>query len=335
MRTIEILLKLIHSIKQNPNIISLLPFDDLQICICTEIQSLENYYSSEHLQSINNFFIHYLSDLKQNATTLNVQGVTLTLEKIIQSLELLPRYDYLSPTLQQSNFDHACLHHYKNDTIIVLGDSHVNFFSGNEDLSFLPIGNDINTCSIHTGYPFTPLHLGPCLAYTCNKTGSTYHFKEKTDYLCNAFIKPHARIICCLGEIDIRVHVYNQTIQQNKSYETIIDDILTQYTTFLRQLQSKGYTVYCWGPIASQTESCPVDAQFPRNGSEIYRNKVTEYFNNQLRLYCYEHNIGFLSIFEQMITNDYHTIEHYLSADHCHLSQSALSLAQTEWKKII
>lgn len=234
----------------------------------------------------------------------------------------------------QSNFHAACLEHYKNDTIIVLGDSHVNFFSGNEHLTFLPIGNDINTCPMKNAYAFTPLHIGPCLAYHSNHYGTTVQFREKTDYLLQHFIKPHATLLCCLGEIDIRVHVFKQAALLNRPFTEIIDDILNEYRLFLQALVSNGYRVNCWGPIASQSENCPLDEHFPRNGSEQDRNRATAYFNKQLSRLCNDMGIGFLSIFNDMITTDYRTKEEYLSEDRCHLGQAALPLAMKEFPKL-
>ena len=183
-------------------------------------------------------------------------------------------------------------------------------------------------------YPFTPLHLGPCLAYNCNRY-QTSSFREKTEYLCQNFIQPHAHILCCLGEIEIRVHVFMQAALQGRTYRQIVDDILVQYIEFLLRLKAQGYQVSCWGPIASQSESCPMDIRFPRSGTEEDRNRATEYFNRQLARLCRKHGMLFLSIFDKMITSDYQTQEQYLSPAHCHLGQEALSLALPEWQKLL
>ena len=121
---------------------------------------------------------------------------------------------------------------------------------------------------------------------------------------------------------------------QNKSYEEIVDDILHQYYSFLLNMKNRGYSLYCWGPIATQTDACPIDPNFPRNGSEEECNHATAYFNQQLLSFCKQNDIGYLFIFEQMITSDFKTRSEYLSADCFHLSQRALPLALQEWKKI-
>lgn len=334
MQTIQILRQLIHSIKVHPSAAQAIPWDDIQSCILTEFECCASIYPTSQLQSINRLLSEITTEGRQASSAAQVNTIIRSLEKLVFSLEFLPEDHHIDELLNQSNFDHASLNHYKNNTIIVLGDSHVNFFSGNENLTFLPIGHDINTCADNTSYPFTPLHAGPCLAYNCNHADTTFRFHEKVTYLCQNFIQPHAKIICCLGEIDLRVHVFKQTKLQNRTYQQIVDDILTEYIRFLIWLKDHGYQVYCWGPIASQTESCPLDPMFPRNGTEIERNKATAYFNQRLSALCQKYGIVYLSIFDKMVTDDYRTLEQYLSPDRCHLSQRALSLAIPEWQKL-
>lgn len=335
MQTIQILGQLIHSIKLHPSITQSIPWDEIQSCLLEEFECCAHIYPAPQFQSIRQLLTKTVTEGRQASSAILADTAIHALEKLVFSLEFLPEASHIDELLYQSNFDHACLNHYKNNTIIVLGDSHVNFFSGNENLTFLPIGHDINTCASHTSYPFTPLHVGPCLAYNCNRSGTTFRFHEKVIYLCRNFIQPHAKIICCLGEIDLRVHVFKQAKLQNRPYQVIVDDILSEYIQFLISLKDQGYQVYCWGPIASQTESCPLDPMFPRNGTEIERNKATAYFNLQLSALCQKSGIQYLSIFDKMVTADYRTLEQYLSPDRCHLSQSALSLAIPEWQKLL
>lgn len=335
MRTIQIFLEIINSIKKNPSVAALLPWEDIRLCILTELEYREGLYPLEQFQRISILIQDLMAETMEYASAGNTEAVAARLQGIVLALQILPEAEHTNQLLEQANFDHACLHHCKNDTIIVLGDSHVNFFSGNEELSFIPIGNEINTCTSNTVYPFTPLHIGPCLAYNSNRFHTTTAFREKVEYLCQSFILPHARILCCLGEIDLRVHVFKQAELQHKSYRQIVDAILAQYVQFLLWLQKQGYQVSCWGPIASQKDTCPLDPKFPRNGTEAQRNMAAEYFNQQLSKLCLEHNIPFLSIFKYMITPDYLTLDKYLSPDRCHLGQSALPLALREWQQLL
>ncbi|MDE6518587.1 MAG: hypothetical protein K2L18_12205, partial [Acetatifactor sp.] len=90
-----------------------------------------------------------------------------------------------------------------------------------------------------------------------------------------------------------------------------------------------------WGPVTSQSETCPVDPRFPRNGTETERNMATAYFNRKLSLFCQQNGIPFLSIFNRLVTPDYLTLDQYYSPDHCHLGQAALPFALEEWQKIL
>ena len=335
MRTLQILKQIIEILNNNPGTLHSIPWNDIRMCFESELELRKVLYTEAQYQTTLQTLHKIFAEINHALNNTNHSKLVYCLEQLHFALSLFPSVEYIDEGCNKFYFSTSCLNHYKNDTVIVIGDSHVNFFSGNETLNFVPIGNEINICPpLNTSCPFTPLHLGPCLAYNCNKYNTTFRFREKVEYLIQNFIKPNASIICSLGEIDIRVHVFKQSALQQQPFSKIVDDILSEYITFLIFLKEMGYTVYCWSPIASQRENCPIDPQFPRVGTEEDRNKATEYFNSQLAVLCQRHNIGFLSIFNNMITDEYQTIDSYLSEDHCHLSQSALSLAKKEWQKI-
>ena len=334
MRTMQIFKQIIETLKNNPDTIHSIPWDDIILCFESELEERKVLYPDSQYQSILQTLHNISSEINRALSNTDHGKLIYCLEQLCFAVSFFPSAQYIDEGYNKFHFNAACLNHYRNDTIIVLGDSHVNFFSGNELIDYVPIGNEINLCPpLNTPYPFTPLHLGPCLAYNCNKYNTTFRFREKAEYLIQNFIKPNASIICCLGEIDIRVHVFKQSSLQQQPFTKIIDDILSEYISFLVFLKEKGYSTYCWAPIASQRDSCLVDPQFPRVGTEVERNKATEYFNSQLSVLCQKHDIGFLSIFNGMITDEYMTIDEYLSEDQCHLSQRALPLAEKEWQK--
>lgn len=335
MQTIHIIEKLITTIQTSPSSVYQIPWEDLWLCFTTELDCRKELYPDTQLRSIKELFQTRFQQLKQYLLTSDTTAIIRLLEEFTFALQLLPDADYTDQMLAKAHYQQARLTHYLEDTIVVIGDSHVNFFSGNENLTFSPIGKDMDVCPNITTNPFTIIHLGPCLAYHCNHPDTSTHFQEKVNYLCENFLKPNAHILFSLGEIDLRVHVFQQVTAQNRTYQEIIDTILSEYVTFLVSLQNKGYSVACWGPIASQSENCPVNPAFPRVGTEVERNQATAYFNQQLSIYCQQHQIPFLSIFEQMITDDFHTKEEYLSADHCHLGQKAMTLAQPVWKALL
>ena len=230
--------------------------------------------------------------------------------------------------------------HKKLNTIIVVGDSHVNFFGGHEHISFSPIMEGLNSCR-DINDKFSTLHLGPSLAYNLNKNKSSTQAKEKLKFILeNKIIPTGAHVIFVLGEIDLRVHVLRQAIIQNISVHKIIQNILDVYLKeldYLRQKYKINISVY--GPIASQisTRPCygPIASQihgFPCFGSEEERNKVTLLFNELLEHSCKDLGFTFITIAPKIINKNYLTKSEYI-ADGCHLSQKAYPLVQTELEK--
>lgn len=146
-----------------------MPWEDIRLCLFTELAYRDRLYTEEQIRQRNAVFTELLDEMRQYGAAGDAEAVISRFQQIILVLQALPDAEYTDRMLEQANYDHACLRHHREDTIVVLGDSHVNFFSGNEELTFLPIGQNINVCPNSTPYPFTPLHLGPCLAYSCNR----------------------------------------------------------------------------------------------------------------------------------------------------------------------
>ena len=174
-----------------------------------------------------------------------------------------------------------------NNSVIVLGDSHCSFFSGNEDTAFIQVSNvygGINSCSDRLSQ-YSTLHLGPALAYNLNKMNTKTKAREKIEYLIRKDYLPHkSTILCCFGEIDLRVHILKLAESRNMSWKEIINPILNNYVDLLLFLQKNGYQVYCWGVIATHKDDAPDNLEFPKYGDEISRNKATKYFNDKLKI---------------------------------------------------
>lgn len=221
------------------------------------------------------------------------------------------------------------------NSVIVVGDSHVNFFSGNENISFTPFyyrsRKDnfktkiyINNCSDRLDH-FSTLHLGPCLAYSVCRDQSSTLVKEKLLFLFDKeIIARGAKVLFSFGEIDIRVHTIKQAIKQQKSYSEICEEIVTSYLNQLLEFRNKyDIQVYCWTPPPSQNESLCFNEEFPAYGTEIERNEVTLVFEETLKEKCEKLNFTFVSITRHLIDETYKTKLDFISDDFCHLSQRA------------
>lgn len=128
----------------------------------------------------------------------------------------------------------------------VIGDSHVNFFSGHEKITWFPIIYNNQPIDIRCSPQpliknFFFFHLGPALAYNLNKYGTKTQAREKIDFLLNSGIIPKgSAILCAFGEIDLRVHVLKQAAEKNISFECVADEVLNNYMEFLTTLNNQG-----------------------------------------------------------------------------------------------
>lgn len=217
--------------------------------------------------------------------------------------------------------------------LAVIGDSHVNFFGGNEFLSMKPMKNGVVNQPSQFIDNFSIFHLGPALAFNLNKYNASTKAREKVEYLLSSKLIVNGQaVLCVFGEIDCRVHVILQAEKQQLDYGSVIDCIISNYLEFLLFL-ARDHRVLVWGPIPSQKDGMKKNPDFPYYGKESDRNRVTEIFNEKLEHTCKMNDIGFISIFKSLVDKDYKTKPEYI-ADGCHLSQRAWIFAIEEFEKI-
>ena len=302
---------------------------DITACLYADVMDIQSELDEGQYAGICAEVEKSREALQESFNAHDVTSSIACLDRMIEIYNELPSKD----VVQRKNYDEAYERHRIEETVVVLGDSHVNFFSGNEKLTLLPIGNGINVSPQINGFPFTALHLGSCLAYNSNMYGSTEGFLEKLDFLMEHFITKGSKVVVSLGEIDIRCHVFKQTQLQSRSYEAIVDDILENFFDMLLYVKEHDYDVYVWGPIASQIDKCPIGEYLPRVGSEEDRNKATRYFTVKAMERCNWIGIGFASLFEEMIDENLRTRESFICEDMCHLTQGIYDLAIKEWER--
>ncbi len=228
---------------------------------------------------------------------------------------------------------------FRHDTknkIIVIGDSHVNFFSGNEELSFKPIKhiglnkNELVGNCQDKNKRFYTIHLGPVLAYNSNKIGSSIKGLERVIYLINNNLLPKkSLILCSFGEIDIRVHILKKAEQRKVEVDEIIKEVVSSYFKFLLYLKNNGFRVMVWSPVPNG--HCKKnELNLPYYGSEKERNNVTLKFISYLEEFGKKNNIPVLSICKELLNDDFTTKSEYY-ADLCHLSQRANEFMKKEF----
>lgn len=204
------------------------------------------------------------------------------------------------------------------------GDSHSIFFSGNND--FITWPNKTN--NLYEQFK----------AYRIKSDGTTAYNLDKYTYILDEilekenFNKINDTMVFCFGEIDCRLHIGKQKIlRPNEELNDIIEICVNKYFLVIQKYINLGYKIIIWGPIASTPfESYP---ERYRVGTCKQRNIITYIFHEKLRKLCETYKVDLITLFYDMLLNDYSTNPKYL-ADELHLSQNVMSLAIKKFELI-
>ena len=333
MKTAELLLAIKDSVFKDPGIMKELGYRDIYEMVYLDLQCRRQLYPASQMEEVNRFFDTLLSDISVALERCNPLLFDRSLDVLISYIKVLPEAEYVSDFVEQANMACLRLEHILKKTLFVIGDSHVGIFSGNDVLSFVPVGHGINTSKQIAGLPFSIFHMGPCLAYNSDRYNSTCRFREKLDFLLSDIIEPDEGVIFALGWIDLRVHVFKQSRIRSCTYEEVVDDVLENYVSMMKRVKHKGYRVSCFGPIGTLSEKSKMDDKYEESGTEEQRNRATAYFTDKLAKMCADEGIGFASIFSKLITDDWRTKLDCLCDDGCHLGRSEISLIMEELEK--
>jgi hypothetical protein len=199
-----------------------------------------------------------------------------------------------------------------------IGDSHSAVFSGKEEMQPIwPIpSNDISPY-------FRSYRIGAATAYQlANKI-------PIIDSIINSRVnKDVDKVLFCFGEVDIRAHLKKQMEVKNEPITSIVRECVDRYFDVIQHYKNMGIDMLVWGPIASWHDSKKYTGG-PSFGTNIERNNITKEFNDYLKELCSKNNIGFVSIFYDMVNSNNETIPTFLDdwdGSHIHLSQRSMPL---------
>ncbi len=180
--------------------------------------------------------------------------------------------------------------------IHVLSDSHGNAFTGRpEMIGFYP--------ETYTNKWFKCYRLGPQTAYNISK---------RKDLILEAvnsgeFNKNADKVLFCLGEIDIRLHIPSKMIEHDISIfqacQNTVDKIIDACLG-LREHYVETITNSVHGTTWYKDEFVQ---EFPRVGDERYRNHITEIYNALLKYSSNIHKIQHLDTSHYFIDSSLYT----------------------------
>lgn len=205
------------------------------------------------------------------------------------------RYGLLAKHLGFTPQDHLPL-------LYVVGDSHVVFFAGAENIVFHK-GRRVWTRFLRARYvsAFTELlpvfrvfHIGPATAWQADELGSSTKAREKIDTLVRRRdLPPGARVLLVFGEIDIRCHL-PKAILAGKRLEQAVDAAAMRFLRLPLRLRELGLQPAVWLPTVTPDFG---DAENPENiqalpvvGSQSLRDEIRDAYCEILATYCIHSN---------------------------------------------
>jgi hypothetical protein len=220
--------------------------------------------------------------------------------------------------------------------IYCIGDSHVDFFSGQNKVQ--PIwpepSNDILPY-------FRTYRLGAVLAFSLCEYGTRqkgreliYVLLDRDVPLPDREISPESKTLLCFGEIDCRAHLLRQAELQKRDIASVVEECVERYFSVILEIQQLGYEVLVWNAIPSSRHDHIPNKEFPAYGTCLERNRVTRLFNSYLSDLCSSSDAKFISIFDDLVDSQGLTRMEYYS-DQVHLSQKAMPLALTKIEEMV
>jgi len=204
-----------------------------------------------------------------------------------------------------------------------IGDSHSAVFSGEEIMQ-----PEWPSIASNTIPHFNSYRVGPATAYQLENK------KHIIDDIITKHYRDNDSLLFCFGEVDIRAHLLKQMSLKNKSLGDIVKECVDRYFNVILSYKDKGINCIVWGPIASWNESRIYTG--PSFGSCIERNLVTKEFNRYIEELCDKNNVGFVTIFYDMINENNETNTYYLDTwigSNMHLSQTSMSIILERFKE--
>jgi len=200
-----------------------------------------------------------------------------------------------------------------------IGDSHASFFGGEDRMqpTWPKPSRDRFPC-------FRSYRLGPVLAYSLQREGSTSKGREKLFEVLSTLPKG-ASVLLCFGEIDCRAQLTKQAAKQQRPIAEIVSECVAAYTKVADQIAGMGFSPGYW-QVPPPTPVGSTGGEFPVIGSYEERLEITRLFNSELAATAGARGHTWISIFESLTDPEGKPHNHFF-LDGVHLSQQAMRLA--------
>lgn len=115
----------------------------------------------------------------------------------------------------------------------------------------------------------------------------------------NLKIRPvGSKFIFIFGEIDCRVHFFNQANKQQRPIDDLILDTAERYVILVKRLRRRGFDIAVMNVVPTGEMG---NAGYKFFGAPSQRREITKKFNNRLECLCLEHGVPFINIYKELV----------------------------------
>lgn len=144
-------------------------------------------------------------------------------------------------------------------------------------------------------------YLGAVTAYNLVNENSSSGGREKLFKVINS-LKKRDIVMLVFGEIDVRIHVYNQYMKNKISIKKLINNIIRNYGNVIEEIKERNFKVGVYNIVPPGPQGNIYN--YPYYAEWKIRLKITQMMNKQLKNFCIKNGIFFVDIFDQVINSD-------------------------------
>jgi len=178
---------------------------------------------------------------------------------------------------------------------------------------------------------FRCYRLGPVLAYSLSRAGSTSKGRERLFEVLSTLPRG-ADVLLCFGEIDCRAQLSKQATKLGRDIGELVDECVACYVSVGREVAALGCNVAYW-QVPPPTMIVDDQLEFPTAGGYEERLAITLCFNLALARAAAAEGHGWLSTFDALTDTEGRPRPDFF-LDGIHLSQQAMP-ATREAAKVI
>ena len=223
-------------------------------------------------------------------------------------------------------------------------------YSGILDKPLIHVIGDSHSWAFKRNRSFIIHNIGPATAYNLNNKNSTVRSNEKLfDIIGRSNIKNDVFILV-FGEIDSRVHFYNQYKKSNEkvSIDELMDKTISNYGEVLKHLKERGVNFFVYGilpapkhiirhpPYATEKMKRELFDEFKKDYPYLagprLRSQINKKFNERLKSYCSDNGYKYIDIYPVVADND-GFISDAFAADEIHVNGKIMGFIKQSLEK--